>query len=76
MFLQQNFIDISNELASVLLGVYDSWWKVDTMGVTFRRRIISAIRAISKMDYFRKTDGRPEWERPKRDMQIYLKIGK
>ena len=42
----------SNELAPVLLRVCDSWRKLDTMGVTYRRRIISAIRAISRMDYF------------------------
>ena len=36
----------SNELAPVLLGVYDSWGKFDTMGVTYRG-IISAIRALS-----------------------------
>ena len=33
----------SNELAPVLLGVYDSWGKLDTMGVTYRTGIISAI---------------------------------
>ena len=48
MVLQQNFIGTSHELASVLLGVYDSWGKLDTMGVTYRRGIISAIRAISR----------------------------
>ena len=55
----------SNELAPVLLGVYDSWGKLDTMGVTYRRGIISAIRAVSRTNYFRKTDGRPKWEAPK-----------
>ena len=49
----------SNELAPVLLGVYDSWGKLDTMGVTYRRGTISAIRAISRTNYFRKTGGRP-----------------
>ena len=44
----------SNELVSVLLGVYDSWGKLDTMGVTYRRGTISAIRAISRTNYFRK----------------------
>ena len=33
----------SNELASVLLDVYDSWGKLDTMGVTYRTGITSAI---------------------------------
>ena len=33
----------SNELAPVLLDVYDSWGKLDTMGVTYRTGIISAI---------------------------------
>ena len=47
----------SNELAPVLLGVYDSWGKLDTMGVTYRKGIISAIRAISRKNYFRKTGG-------------------
>ena len=32
----------SNELASVLLDVYDSWGKLDTMGVTYRTGITSA----------------------------------
>ena len=32
-----------NELAPVLLDVYDFWRKFDTMGVTYRTRIISAI---------------------------------
>ena len=45
----------SNELAPVLLGVYDSWGKLDTMGVTYRTGIISAIRAISFL----------KWEAPK-----------
>ena len=49
----------SNELAPVLLGVYDSWGKLDTMGVTYRRGIISATRALSRTNYFRKTGGRP-----------------
>ena len=31
------------ELAPVLLDVYDSWGKLDTMGVTYRTGIISAI---------------------------------
>ena len=55
----------SNELAPVLLGVYDCWGKLDTMGVTYRRAIISAIRAISRTNYFRKTAGRTKWEVPK-----------
>ena len=51
----------SNELAPVLLGVYDySWRKLDTMGATYRKGIISAIRAISRTNYFRKTGGRPK----------------
>ena len=33
----------SNELAPVLLDVYDSWGKFDTMGVTYRTGIISVI---------------------------------
>ena len=49
----------SNELAPALLGVYDSWGKLDTMGVTYRSGI-SAIRAISKTNYFQKTGGRPK----------------
>ena len=32
-----------NELASVHLDFYDSWGKLDTMGVTYRTGIISAI---------------------------------
>ena len=55
----------SNELAPVLLGVYDSWGKLDTMGVTYRTGIISAIRAISRTNYFGKTGRRPKWEVPK-----------
>ena len=33
----------SNELAPVLLDVYDSWGKLGTISVTSRTRIISAI---------------------------------
>ena len=55
----------SNELALVLLGVYDSWGKLDTIGVTYRTGIISAIRAVSRTNYFWKTGGRPKWEAPK-----------
>ena len=54
-----------NELAPVLLGVYDSWGKLDTMGVTCRRGIISAIRAISRTNYIRKIRACPKWEMPK-----------
>ena len=54
----------SNEVAPVLLGVYDSWGKFDTMDVTYRG-IISAIRALSWTKYFRKTGGRPKREAPK-----------
>ena len=43
MALQQNFINFSNELASVLLDVYDSWGKLDIMGVIYRTGVISAI---------------------------------
>ena len=52
----------SNELVPVLLGVYDFWGKIDTMRVTYRKGIISAIRAISRTNYFWKTGGRPNWE--------------
>ena len=52
----------SNELAPVLLGVYDSWGKLDTMGVTYRKGIISAIRAITRTNYVWKTGERPKWE--------------
>ena len=37
----------SNELAPVLLDVYDSWGKFYTMGVTYRG-IISAVRVLSR----------------------------
>ena len=36
----------SNELTPVLLDVYDSWGKLDTMGVTSRTGIISAMYKI------------------------------
>ena len=48
----------SNELAPALLGVYDSWGKLDTMGVTYRTGIISAIRTLSRTNYFQKTGER------------------
>ena len=67
---------VSNELAPVLLGVYDFWGKLATMGVTYRTGIISAIRAVSRTNYFQKTGGRPNWEVPNKDMQNYYKIGK
>ena len=54
----------SNELAPVLLGVYGSWGKLDIMGVTYRKGIKPAIRAISRTNYFRKTCGYPNWEVP------------
>ena len=54
----------SNELAPVILGVYDSSGKFDTMGVTYRG-IISAIRTLSRTNYFGKTEGRPKREAPK-----------
>ena len=49
----------SNELAPVLLGVYDSWGKPDAMSVNYRGGIISVIRALSRTNYFRKTGGCP-----------------
>ena len=55
----------SNELSPVLLGVYDSWGKLDTMGLSYGKGIISAIRAVSSTNYFRKTGGPPKWEVPK-----------
>ena len=64
LVLQQNCIDFSNELAPVLLGVYDSWGKFGTMGVTYRG-IISVIRNLSRTNYFHKTEGRPKREAPK-----------
>ena len=54
----------SNELAPVLLGVYDSWGKFDTMGVT-SRGIISPIRTLSRTNYFRKTKRHIKREAPK-----------
>ena len=55
----------SNKIAPVLLGVYDSWGKLDTMDVAYGTWIISAIRAVSRKNYFRKTSGCPNWEAPK-----------
>ena len=49
---------------NVLLGVYDSWGKLDIMSVTCRKAIISAIRAISRTNYFRKTGGHTKREVP------------
>ena len=59
MFLQQNFID-TFQMRTILLGVYDSWKKLDVMGVTCRRGITSASRALSRTSYFRKTGGDPK----------------
>ena len=59
MVLQQNFGHFSNELAPVLLGVYDSWEKFDIMGVTYRG-IMCAISALSRANYFQKTGGPPK----------------
>ena len=36
------------------------------MGVTYRTGIISAIRAVSRMNYFRKMGWRPKWQAPKK----------
>ena len=55
----------SNKLAPVLLDVYDSRGKLDTVGVIYRTGIISAIRAVSTTNYFWKAGGRPKWEVPK-----------
>ena len=55
----------SNEVAPFLLGVYGSMGKLDTMGITYRKGIISAIRAQSRTNYFWRTGGRPKWEAPK-----------
>ena len=55
----------SNELAPVLLGGYGPLSKLDTMRVTYRTGIISAIRNVSRTNYFWKMDVRPKWERPK-----------
>ena len=43
MAFQQKFMNFSNELAPALLDVYDSWEKLDTMGITYGTGIISAI---------------------------------
>ena len=43
--------NFSNELAPILLDVYDSWGKLGTMGVTSRTGIISAIyKKVDKKD--------------------------
>ena len=55
----------SNELAPALLGVYDSWGKFDSMGVT-SRGMISAIRTLSRTNYFWKTGRPPKREAPKK----------
>ena len=55
----------SNEVAPVLSGVYDSCRMLYTKGLTYRTGIISAIRAVSKADYFRKTSGHLKREAPK-----------
>ena len=55
----------SNELAPVLLAVYNSWGKLDTMVIAYRTGFISAIRAICRKNYFRKRSGSPKWEAPK-----------
>ena len=52
----------SNELAPVLLGVYDSWGKFAAWVLL---RIISAIRNLSRTNYFRKTERCPKSEAPK-----------
>ena len=54
----------SNELAPVLLGVYDSWRKFDSMDVT-TRGIIFAIRTLSRTNYLQKTERRPKRKAPK-----------
>ena len=67
----------SNELAPVPLEAYDSWESLT--GVTYRTRITSAIRAVSRTNYFRKTGGgggAQNEKRPNRGMKNYLKIGK
>ena len=53
----ESYRQFSNELAPALLGIYDTRGKLDSMGVTYRTGIISAIRAVSITNYFRKTGG-------------------
>ena len=45
-FTAKFYQDFSNELAAVLLNVYDSWGKLGNMGVTSRTRTISVISII------------------------------
>ena len=50
MALQQNFINFSYELAHVLLDVYDSWGKRDTMGLAlFRQKQILTGLLVTKI---------------------------
>ena len=50
-FVPESYKRLSNELASVLLDVYESWGKLGTMVVTFRTGIMSVIyKAGDKKD--------------------------
>ena len=63
--LAEIYRHFSNELAPVLLAAYYSWGKLDTVGVTYRTGIISAIRVVSSTNYFQKTSGHPKSEASK-----------
>ena len=66
----------SNELAPVLLGVYDSWGKLDAKGVTYRRGIILPSGPYLGQIASEKQVGAQNGKCPNRDMQNYLKSRK
>ena len=64
--------NFSNELASILLGVFNSWGKLDIIGVTYRSESYLPSGRLT----CEKRVGAQNEKCPTRDMQNYLKIGK
>ena len=66
----------SNELAPVLLGVYYSWGKLDTMGITYRTEsYLPSGPYLGRITSGKRVDAQNE-KRLNRDTQDYFKIGK
>ena len=69
MSYSRNYRHFSNGLALVLLGVYDSWGKLDTMGVTYSATYLGRLTSRKRM-------GAQNEKHPNRDMwgKIFLQF--
>ena len=75
MVLQQNFRHFSNELAPVLLGVYDSWGKFAAWVLLLEESYLPLGTYLVRITSG-KRKGAQKVKHPNRDMQNYSKIGK